>query len=69
MALVFYATKIMILIAGLVYGGHLMYVPEPWMALGATLFVIMGFLYASKEPPKRVRRHRIVARQLTRRRS
>lgn len=68
MTLVFYAMKIMILVGGLVYGGHLMYVPEPWMALGAILLLIVGFLLASKQPPRRVRRHRIVARHLTRRR-
>lgn len=68
MALVFYATKIMILIAGLVYGGHLMYVPEPWMALGAILLLLAGFLLASGRPHGRLHRRRVVARHLTRRR-
>ena len=68
MSLVFYAMKIMIIVAGFIYGGHLMYVPEQWVAIGAIVLLGFGFLLASKRPVRSMHRRRVLARHLARHR-
>ena len=51
-----YATGFAILIAGLIYGAHLLHVPAQWIAVGAIILLGFGILTGvkatrQKDPP------------------
>jgi hypothetical protein len=43
-----YATGFAIVIAGLIYGAHLMHIPAHWIAVGAIVMLGVGILSAVK---------------------
>lgn len=48
-----YAAGYMILIAGLIYGAHLMHVPAHWIVVGAIVLLGLGILSGVKATRQR----------------
>lgn len=67
MSFAFYTIGFVIMIAGLIYGAHLLHVPTQWIAVGVIVLAGLGILTGAKatrqkdprsDPPQR-RSHRI----------
>ena len=57
MSFAFYTIGFAIMIAGLIYGAHLLHVPTQWIAVGAIVLIGIGILTGAKatrqkDPPQ-----------------